>query len=142
MNNKNQLSTISMNSTKHCVTKILVYGIFQLIPLYKGPQIPKRKAFFPSQLAFSRNFGFLRPFLTLVVKIIRSLKLRLYLLLYSKRTPLSHGLSAKISLKNGPPWAEIFAKMFLNIECQTKPQPHFVFLNYLGSGWSVFQTDF
>ena len=35
--------------------------------------------------------------------------------------------NAKIGLKNGPPRAEIFAKMFLNMARQTKPQPHFGF---------------
>ena len=40
----------------------------------------------------------------------------------------SHGCNAKIGLKNGPPWAEIFAKILLNMACQTKPQPHFVFM--------------
>ena len=41
--------------------------------------------------------------------------------------PQSRGFNAKIGLKNGPPWAEILAKMFLNMACQTKPWPRFVF---------------
>ena len=28
--------------------------------------------------------------------------------MYSKRPPQSHSFNAKISLKNGPPWAKIF----------------------------------
>ena len=34
----------------------------------------------------------------------------LYLLLYSKRPSRSYGFNAKIGLKNGPLWAEIFEK--------------------------------
>ena len=40
---------------------------------------------------------------------------------------IAHGFNAKIGLKNGPTWVEIFSKIFLNMACQTKPQPHFVF---------------
>ena len=47
--------------------------------------------------------------------------LHLWLLLYSKRPSWSHGFNAKIGLKNEPPWAEIFTKIFFNMACQTKP---------------------
>ena len=41
--------------------------------------------------------------------------------------------NAKIGLKHGPPWAEILAKMFLNMAHQTKPQPHFVFFSNIST---------
>ena len=51
----------------------------------------------------------------------------MYLLLYSKRPPWSHGFNAKIGLKNRPPWAEIFTNIFLDMAHQTKPQPNYRF---------------
>ena len=50
-----------------------------------------------------------------------------YILSHSKQMSWSHGFNAKIGLKNGQPWAKIFAKMFRNMAGRTKPQPHFVF---------------
>ena len=47
--------------------------------------------------------------------------LHLWLLLYSKWPSWSHGFNAKIGLKNEPPWAEIFTKIFFDMACQTKP---------------------
>ena len=54
----------------------------------------------------------------------------------------SHRFNAKIGLKNRPPWAEIFAKMFLNLARQNQTATPFFPLKYLGPGCSVFPTSF
>ena len=60
---------------------------------------------FPQFRVFEAIFEALGNFFFLDIQ-----KLRLYLLLYSKRQFQSHGFNEKIGLKNGPPCAEIFVK--------------------------------
>ena len=108
--------------------------IFHLSAPYLESQMPKWIAFFPNQVKFSRNLGFLRRFLKLVGKISDIQKLRLYLLFYSKRPFWSHGFNEKISLKNGPPCAEIFVKKFKHGTQNQTATPFCFFSNILAQG--------
>ena len=98
----------------------LLSGIFHLIPLNYGLQILEWIAISPDQVQFSHNFRFLRPLLRYMYKNF-DLKKNVYLLLYSKWPSQSDSFKAKIGLKNEPPGAEIFAKMYFNTAHQTKP---------------------
>ena len=57
----------------------------------------------------------------------RFLKTPFVTLIVLKTTASIPRFQCKNRFENGPPWAEILAKMFLNMACQTKPWPHFVF---------------
>ena len=101
-------------------------GYFNWFHSIRGHRYLNEKLFFPISSSFPAISGFCGHFWPSWEKFPDFQKLHLYLLLYLKWPSWSHGLNAKIGLKNGPLWAEIFAKMFLNMACQTKPQPHFV----------------
>ena len=105
-------------------------GYFNWFHSIRGHRYLNETPFFPISSGFPAILGFWGHFQGSREKISDFKKLRLYLLLYSKRPPRSHGFNAKIGLKNGPPWAEILAKMFFNMACQTKPWPHFVFSQF------------
>ena len=80
----------------------------------------KEKRFCPISSSFPAILGFWGDFWRLWTKLSQTFSLRRYLLLYSKQPSWSHGFNAKIGLKNEPPWAEIFKKMFFNMAHQTK----------------------
>ena len=107
---------------------MMVSGIFHLIPLYWGSQIPKWKAFLPNQVQFSLQFRVFEVIFDVHGQnfhnffFTRFIVLKTTLLLYSKRSSWNYGFKAKIHLKNEPPWAEIFSKMCFNMACQTKPR--------------------
>ena len=92
-------------------------------------------------LKFSRNFGFLRTFLRLVIKIFWFLKKNSVCTFYFTQNDHLNP-NAKIGLKKGPPCAEIFEKnkmgLLFSVTCNVWKH----FCKYLGPQWSVFQTDF
>ena len=85
-------------------------GYFYWFHSIRGHRYLNEKPFFPISSSFPAILGFLGHFRGSWQKISDFKKLRLYLLLYPKRPPWSHGFNAKIGLKNGPPWAEIIEK--------------------------------
>ena len=90
----------------HCVSRILVHGISQ----FKGHIYLNEKPFFQISSVFPSILGFWGHFWGSQAKSSDFQKLRLYLLLYSKRPSRSHSFNAKIGLKSGPLWAVIFEK--------------------------------
>ena len=102
-------------------------GYFNCFHSIRGHRYLNEKPFFPNSSSFPAILGFWGLFQGSREKISDFKKLRLYLLLYSKRTSQSPVFNAKIGLKNGPPWAAIFAKMLLNMARQTKPQSNYAF---------------
>ena len=94
---------------------------FNLFYQFKGHIYLNEKPFSPIRYNFSVILGFWGS------QNFAILKNCFYILSHSKQMSWSHGFNAKIGLKNGQPWAKIFAKMFRNMAGRTKPQPHFVF---------------
>ena len=92
------------------------------------------KAFFPNQVRFSRNFGFLRRFLRLVGKIFGYLKTLFvpFIVLkttvsitrfrcknrFEKRTTLGRDIWEKTKLGCGLVWRSMFKNIFANISAQ------------------------
>ena len=91
--------------------------------------------FFPIRSSF-RQFTVLQRFLKLAGKNFEYLKSPLVPIIVLKSTVLIPRFEKWTILCR-----DIYKKI-LNMKCKTKPQPHFVFLKYLGPGWTVFKTDY
>ena len=106
-------------------------GYFNWFYQFKGHIYLNEKPFFPIRSNFPAILVFWGHLWGSWKTSSDFLKFRLYHLLYSKRPSPSQGL------KNRPPWAEIFAKIFLNIARQTNPAtPFCFFLNISAQGGS------
>ena len=86
-------------------------GYFNWFYQFRCHRYLNEKPFFPISSIFHAILGFWGHFWGSRENFSKFQKLRLYLLLYSRRPSWSHGFNAKIRLKNNPSWAEIFEKM-------------------------------